>query len=315
MKLFAPPRLSGKYIDGVLNSGWLTTGPTCQRLRVAVGEFLKVDPKRVVLAASATAGFQAVLDMLVHRSGYIDPPLTVGLTAATWPGMHQAVAHAGAQVAMEPDDRVDVVVLTDIGGSAVAPGDPDSNYLDDHVQIIHDACHSWNPWRDIDFNLVSFYPTKLVPGAEGGAVVCKNPDDAEALADWLYCGLRPGAAGNGAAPRVPGRKANMSDVTAALNLEALELAPKYIKDIAESWALCRDFLQYRNLKVRDQPVRPYLLQIEVEDVPTVRNKLKAAGFESAWNFRPAPLVTLPLWPGMTTQDAAALATAAWEATR
>jgi dTDP-4-amino-4,6-dideoxygalactose transaminase len=217
--------------------------------------------------------------------------------------MHQSIRHAGCFRWPELYSREpDVVVLTDIGGRRGIDPLPS---IQGKVYV-HDACHSWMPDPAAAFGLVSFYPTKLVPGAEGGAVICREEADAEELASWLYCGLVPGSAGQGHQPTRAGRKANMTDVTAALNREALELAPAHIRATGEAWLQLADAAFRRDIPYRYQNERPYLFQVEVptqDDVQPLRAGLEAMGVPSAWNFRPSPLVTIPCLPGTTRSQA------------
>lgn len=309
MKLFDPPILCGKYLsttvaqakgeDGdvtcpVLESGWLTTGSMCRRLKERLAKYLQCSSKQISLTSSATAGFQAVLDYLHNERG-LD---WVNITDATWPGMHQAIFHAGML-----RGAGEVHVFTHIGGPLESDGSPDPA-APCSVNIL-DACHSWVcPPSWADFVLYSFYPTKLVPGCEGGVVVSKDPDMAVAIDDWSYCGLRPGEAGQGRQPRVCGRKANMTDVAAALNLEALELSTDYRRDISAAWCKLAVAADRWKVAYRMQPVAgAYLFQLEHADVPVLRLALASRGIPTAWNFYPAPLVTLPMWPCMTEYEA------------
>lgn len=290
-KLHDPPRLQGKYLSGVLSSGWLTTGPECMKLREALAKRFCLPASRIVLASSATAAFQGVLDCILGRSDY------VRITEATWPGMRQAVLHAGGECV---HGDAEVVVRTDIGGARC-----DDRPCPAGARYVHDACHSWLPDPAADFAIASAYPTKLVPGAEGGVVFCAREEDACTLEAHLYCGLRPGGAGEGEEPAVCGRKANMTDVAAALNREALEQFDDYAAAIRESWEWLRLEAAKRGVPYRDQPVRRYLFQVECRpsEVPTFRSRLREVGIPSAWNFRPSGLITLPCGPHVGPKEA------------
>lgn len=303
MNLYRPPRLTGKYLDQVLASRWLTAGPMCERFREAVAEKLKVQPNQIALAARATSGFQAVLDMLAHERACRDEsacPMQVDMTDATFIGMRLAIRHAGMYHA---NSNPDICVRTDIGGARPA--------IDDHTRKnarinIHDACHSWLPDPTADFAILSCYPTKPVPGAEGGVVVCKDPGHAREIESWVSSGLTPAynptrLGGNRAS--VPGRETHLTDVAAALNLEALEVSDSYMGEIQCSWRKLAQAAEDWNVAFRAQPIRPYLFQIEVQDVPRVRDGLANSGIPSAWNFPPAPLVTLPCYPNMSRRFA------------
>ena len=313
-KLFDPPALTGKYLAEVLASKWLTMGPMCERLQDRLAEYFKRDKDCVVLAGSATVGFQAVMDHLVtHRRGFGDGTW-VEIRKDTWPGMRQAVRHAGLELGGTVPAKI--LVHTDIGGAEPAPKPPQDKL---NTWFIHDACHSWRPIVWADFAVMSFYPTKLVAGAEGGVVLCSSAYRAADLRLRLNCGLAP-AHGAGAKrllyPEVEGRKGNMTDVQAALNLEALELAPAYMAEIAASWEIMRFAATTYDLEYRYQPLQPYLFQVEVEGrdrVPEVRLELERLGVPSAWNFPPNRYVTLPLYPGLKVSEANEIMAAARKA--
>lgn len=283
LPLFSPPKLTGKYLTDVLASRWLTTGPMNDRLRVALSEFFGVDSMSVVLCSSATAGFQAILDLLQPHWAAIDD--------STWPGMYHVLHHFKSV----PGGPV-LVVETDIGGRR-SKSPPDLRQPTPPQFLLHDACHSWIDDKAAAFTLFSCYPTKLVPGAEGGVILC-SPAHAEHLRAWVHCGLIPGT-GGWQKPKLPGRKANMTDVQAALNLEALELAPAYMKEIEISWHLLAGYCQHHGIPYRDQPIRPYLFQLEV-DPNDYRDLLEER--IASWNFPPAKLLTIPCIPGLTTRQ-------------
>jgi dTDP-4-amino-4,6-dideoxygalactose transaminase len=96
----------------------------------------------------------------------------------------------------------------------------------------------------------------------------------------------------------------MTDVTAALNLEALEVSPYYIEAIGDSWRGLAAEADRQGVAYRPQNTRPYLFQAMVppKEVPAIRESLKERGIPSAWNFRPAGLVTLPCFPGMLPHE-------------
>lgn len=296
LKLFSPPRLTGKYLKKVLRSGWYTTGPVCARLETAIAEHYIVHPECVVLGSSATACFAAIID---HLRATL-PSFLVHIADATWPGMHMVLKRAGQAFDSTFHDG-SVCVVTDIGGRQF--GEEDEEYIQDLAHkpkvVIHDASHSWEFVAGAnrpDYWLASFYPTKLVPGVEGGVVICRSPQAAAALRTWLYCGLTPGAAGKGSKPVVPGAKANMTDVAAALNLEAFEKSPAYIQKIQKLWERQDKIFRENGMFAVAQPIRTYLFQIRSRSylIPRVMKHLSANGISSAWNFSPNDLITLPM---------------------
>lgn len=302
MKLYNPPRLTGRYLDPVMRSRWLTSGPMCEKLQSAVAAWFNVRPEQVVLGASATACFQACLWLISlcnRRHGRLY------IAKGTWPGMHQATWLVPGIQRQPSRYTADIIVLTDIGGRRLCPEDEVQGFPPAVQWLIHDACHSWTMNRNCDFTLVSFYPTKLVPGAEGGAVICHSPDLAWKLRQLLYCGLEPGRAGMGIPPLLKGMKANMTDIAAALNLEALERAPRYIEAQGKAWERMAEVGRDMNFRIRQQPTRPYLMQLEVPPGKNVReliHRLKERGIPAAWNFPPNQLLTLPCHPSMTRAE-------------
>jgi hypothetical protein len=226
MDLYKPPRLTGKYLDKVLASRWLTEGPMVERFREAVAEKLGVGPDRIALAARATSGFQAVLDFLHHNYSWGEiwsgDCLFVDCTEATFIGIRHSIRHAGLGVWDRTwvSGRPDVLVKTDIGGRRLAEEDENTStrvYVAggaaDPKWYIHDACHSWLPDPAADFAVLSCYPTKPVPGAEGGVVVCKEPEHAREIESWCTSGLDPvhpgvrrrsGTGADGRRERIPG---------------------------------------------------------------------------------------------------------------
>ena len=178
-KLFSPPKLSGRFLheaDGPLTTGHLTRGPWVEKLRTALADKFNWTEDRIVLGSSATTCFRAVcLYLRFHHDiqgarFHGDEP---------WPLLPD---EADAAFGTYPDQG-DLHVFTEIGGAAdlgdwTPPG-----------PTLVDACHSWVVRELENLTLVSFYPTKLVPGAEGGAVFCLDPKEAEGIQRVLDCGF------------------------------------------------------------------------------------------------------------------------------
>jgi dTDP-4-amino-4,6-dideoxygalactose transaminase len=245
-----------------------------QRLEEAVAAFWGVGKENVLLTSSATAACQAIMDLV---------QLPAKVSRGTFPGIWM-IEHVDWDCYNRP-----VRILTDIGGA---------RFIDSSCSavgakyIIHDIAHSWL-LRDPrpDFALASFYPTKLVQGAEGGALYMRDPAVKEELRWLINCGIVAGRGVDGGVRW--GRPSHMSDIQAALNLEALGNAPDYIAAVYETWEHLAELARHYDIPYRDQPVRPYLMQIKTDKVAEVRAKLKEFGWCSQHNFPPAPLVTLP----------------------
>lgn len=297
IQLFKRPKLTGKYLGGVLASGWYTSGPMVRRLEENLEHRFG---KCAVVGASATACFQAIIDLLRDE----DQGLRYYIREDTWPGMHMVLKRTLGPERFTTKSP-DIVVVTDIGGDSHEPLHTAGARA--ASTLIHDACHSWRLFDyaiiTTRFDLMSFYPTKLVPGAEGGVVFCEDPADVEKIRLRLYCGMEPGGAGRGARPAVTGRKANMTDVQAALNLEALQHLAPLQEELATAHARLRSVLEGEGLAVKLQ-YHPYLLQVRVDNeaIPSKIKMLRRNGIASAWNFRPSNWLTLPMYGSLTNKS-------------
>lgn len=308
--LFKPPIHTGKYMADVVCSGWYAPGRQNQLFKEELCNFfrsLDPTPNHFVLGSSATALFQALL-MTFRR----DSLVTACFMEPTWPGMYTALrATGGGFSSLCPS----IIVQTDIGGAALRSVD---KKLYPERPWLRDACHSWFKDPLSDYMLLSCYPTKLVPGAEGGVLYCKNLDHALAVDEMVRSGV-PALYTSSSHSRLEGfsdpkheyvrgaLKATMPDLLAALNREALEAAPNYISDIAEAWHKLELTAEDLEIPHKPQPLRPYLFQVGVPGTLPSRQSLVAhltdAGIPTAWNFPPHLWVTLPCFPGMSLNDA------------
>lgn len=294
MKLHNPPKLKGKYLDKVLASGWYTTGPWNDRLKEKIAEEVSWNERKIVLASSATAAFHAIRDYIDWK---LAPEADWYITDCTWPGITEVVA----PLYRRDYDDAEVIVLTDIGGKGTIDPVFSASDVDPGREaiVVHDVCHSWMPDRQARFSFASFYPTKLVPGAEGGVIFCQFEEDVERLERLLYCGLKAGGGVNTVQEwegRGWARKANMTDIQAALNYEALDLSYSYIRQVAARFDMLATEARSRGLVYRLQNIRPYLFQLYVgaDRIPLIRERLLDRNIPSAWNFPPAGLLTLPI---------------------
>jgi len=280
--LFKPPRLKGKYLGKVLKSRWLTTGPMCERLKEALAQKFNWDKDLIVLANSATAGWQAILD---HT------PSPVWQRWDTFVSMRDA---QDAHVEQEMPGWEQINVRTFVGGLEDIPEWPYAGLR------VADCTHLGHPWTDVDYSLLSFYPTKPIPGAEGGAVFCKVREDADRLAKLVDCGF--GSQPRDYRTRCWGRKANMTDVQAAFALEALEISDEYMAGLKEAWGRmleehCR-FNYIPGSSFVDVGRRPYLFQLVLPGNRPIPEVQKMLPFPTGWHFPPNRRLTLPMWPNM-----------------
>lgn len=291
IKLFKPERLSGKYLDEVLKGGQRTTGPMVERLRTELAARFKWPRAAIALGVSGTACFQAIVDHVGSKK--ID-----WHTEATWPLLLDIVERAH-----EAPFAPSVSVYTDIGGQCY-----NETFIREGQRgnvLIYDCCHGWEPCRQFDYSFASFYPTKLCGGVEGGVIFCRNEPYGVKLQQLLNCGIRLMSQRPEYDSRDRrGRKANMSDVSAALNLEALERLDRRKAAIgAVHRSMVQKIAKVSPIElVHHQPWQPYLLQIIVDDVMETRRFFESNGVATGWNFPPAKLVTLPCYPELSSEE-------------
>lgn len=281
--LFKPKPLTGKYVGQVLASGHVTTGPMVERLREAI--WSPYGPNHIAIGASCTACLEAI-HRLVQWSGLELKP------KATWPLFQELAGPCSGS-------SCDYWTLyTDIGGRTAEP------LSESWKWTILDCSHSWEPMFGGRFSIASISPIKLCDGVQGGVVWCEHQDEARELQGILNYGFLDGhdkpRDWRTRDPR--GWRWNMSDVHAALNLEAFERLEETKAGYKEAWYRLVDQLGQGHV-VHNAPRlvpqdSPYLAQFKVRSVPRAIKTLNENGVAGGWNFPPAKLVTVPAWPGM-----------------
>ena len=232
---FQPPAIGEEEIAAVaetLRSGWLTTGPRSAELERRMAEYLQAE--HVLALASGTAALHLALVGLGVGPG--DEVIT---TTITWPATVNVIVHSGATpvfvdvlegdlnidpglVAEAVTERTKAIVPVDLAGQ---PADLDP-LLQLGIPIVEDAAHaaeSWYRGRKVgaiaDVTCFSLYATKNIAAGEGGLIATNRNDVAQAVRD-----LRLMRRGDGSRYdiAVPGYKANLSDVLAAIALCQLD---------------------------------------------------------------------------------------------
>ncbi len=187
--------VSREDIDAVVNvlqSDWLTTGPAVEELEQALETVIGGDP--VVAVSSGTAALHTAYAAAGIGPGdeVITPPITFVATQATAVSLGATIVFAdvcadtanidpeAVEAAISPRTRA--IVAVDFGGH---PADMDSlrAIAERHgLLLIEDAAHSLGssykgrPVGSLaDITVFSFYPTKNITTAEGGAVTAKDP--------------------------------------------------------------------------------------------------------------------------------------------
>lgn len=286
-----------------LRSGWIGTGPKVQRFERMLEEYLGVEHVRCL--SSCTAALVLGLKTLG-----VGPGDEVVLPAMTFVASANAVELVGATPVLVDSELG--TGLMDLGAAEAAitsrtkaimpvhfagrPIDMDrlNAIRDKHgLMVIEDAAHAigaeWNGRRVGGHgNLVaySFYVTKNITTAEGGALATDNAEVADRVERLALHGLSLGAwqrfsdAGfKHYEVEEPGFKFNMTDIQAALGIHQLPRLDGWIDRRAELWRRYDDVLSDLPLTL---PVAPpkngrharHLYQVLVDDnAPLTRDAL------------------------------------------
>src|SRR6184192_1846069 len=237
---FQPPAIGEEEIAAVaetLRSGWLTTGPRAAELERRMAEYLEAE--HVLALASGTAALHLALVALGVGPG--DEVIT---TPITWPATANVIVHAGAtpvfvdvrdgDLNIDPDrvaaavtERTKAILPVDLAGQ---PADLDP-LLELGLPIVEDAAHAAESryrGRKVgaiaDVTCFSLYATKNIAAGEGGLISTNREEIAQAVRDLRL--MRRGDGSRYDIP-VPGYKANLSDVLAAIALCQLDKAERH----------------------------------------------------------------------------------------
>jgi len=193
-------------VASVLRSDWLTTGPAVDAFEKAVGE--AAGGHRAVSATSGTAALHIAYSALRLGPGdqVVTTPMTFVATASCASILGAEVVFADVEedtalldpsaVDMAVNERTRVVAAVDYAGH---PADYDAlQPIADRVGALtlDDAAHSiggsyrGRPVGSLaDISTLSFFPTKNLTTAEGGAAVFRDPDLAKRAHEFHFIGL------------------------------------------------------------------------------------------------------------------------------
>ena len=237
---FQPPAIGEEEIAAVtetLRSGWLTTGPSAAELERRMEEYLEAD--HVLALASGTAALHLALVALG-----IGPGDEVITTPITWPATANVIVHTGATpvfvdvregdlnidpslAAQAVTERTKAILPVDLAGQ---PADLDP-LLELGIPIVEDAAHAAESryrGRKVgaiaEVTCFSLYATKNIAAGEGGLISTNSDEIAQAVRDLRL--MRRGDGSRYDIP-VPGYKANLSDVLAAIALCQLDKVDRH----------------------------------------------------------------------------------------
>ena len=232
-------------VTACLKSGWITTGPLCQKFEAQFCEL--TGASRAVSVTSGTAGMHLVLLALGIGPG--DEIITPSMTFASTINM---IALLGAKpvfvdidyatLNLNPDlieekitSRTKAIIPVHFAG---APADMDRILAvarKHGLMIIEDAAHAVGTrYKGVhaggfgQISIFSFHPIKNITTGEGGMIVHNNDGMEQQLRQLRFHGLERDAwkrYGKGGNPeydiQVPGFKYNLTDMQAALGLAQL----------------------------------------------------------------------------------------------
>src|SRR6184192_2253303 len=232
---FQPPAIGDEEIAAVaetLRSGWLTSGPRTAELERRFAEY--VGATHALAVASGTAALH--LSLVALGVGPGDEVIT---TPITWPATANVIVHTGAtpvfvdvcddDLNIDPDrvaeavtERTKAILPVDLAGQ---PADLDP-LLALGLPLVEDAAHAAESryrGRKVgsiaDLTCFSLYATKNIAAGEGGLISTNRDEVAQAVRDLRL--MRRGDGSRYDIP-VPGYKANLSDVLAAIALCQLD---------------------------------------------------------------------------------------------
>jgi dTDP-4-amino-4,6-dideoxygalactose transaminase len=234
MLSFQPPAVGEEEIEAVaetIRSGWLTTAENAAELERRFADY--TEAKHALAVSSGTAAMHLVLVALG-----MGPGNEVITTPITWPATANVIVHTGATPVFVDVRESDLNIDPELAGAAVT--ERTKAILPVHlagqpcdleplwqlgVPVIEDAAHAVESeyrGRKIgglsDATCFSLYATKNVAAGEGGIVTTDRDDVAEAIRDLRLMRRQGGSLYDIA---VPGYKANLSDVLAAIALVQL----------------------------------------------------------------------------------------------
>jgi dTDP-4-amino-4,6-dideoxygalactose transaminase len=232
---FQPPAVGEEEIEAVadaIRSGWLTTGPRAAELEERLGDYLEA--KHVLAVSSGTAALH--LSLVALGVGPGDEVIT---SPVTWPATANVIVHSGATpvfVDVREDDlnidpervaeavtgRTKAIIPVHLAGQ---PCDLEPLW-ELGLPVVEDAAHALeSAYRGrklgglSDATCFSLYATKNLAAGEGGIVATSRDDVAAKLQDLRQMRRAGGSLYDIA---VPGYKANLPDVLAAIALVQLD---------------------------------------------------------------------------------------------
>jgi dTDP-4-amino-4,6-dideoxygalactose transaminase len=193
-------------VSEALTSDWLTTGPWVRAFESELAALAGTDG--AVTVTSGTAALHTAYAALGVGSGdeVVTTPLTFVATASTASMLGATVVFADVtpdtgnldpeSVAAALTHRTRVVAGVDYGGHPIDVDGLRATLGERDIRLLEDAAHSIGGHLDgipvgslADVTTFSFFPTKNLTTAEGGAVVCSDADVLRRAATFRNIGM------------------------------------------------------------------------------------------------------------------------------
>lgn len=253
---FSAPDIGEAEVDAAtraLLSGWITTGEECRSLEAELGEYLGVE--HVVAVSSCTAALEiAAAALALPRGARIGVPTWTFVSSALAPfhrglrpvplDIDEATFNLSAdalRAAIEGPDGLDAVIGVHFAGTPLSE-EIHQICRDAGLPLIEDAAHALGAsdargmvaGQGTAGCCYSFYATKNLTSAEGGALATDDPELAAFAQSFRLHGLSrdawarytPGAKTEGYDILGDGLKANLPDVLAAVARAQLTRFPE-----------------------------------------------------------------------------------------
>ena len=244
------PTISDVTIDEVVNvlkSGWLATGPLCQRFEKELSEYF--GGRTALCFTSATAGLKASLMAIGIKPG--DEVITTSLTFAATANVIAMLGAKPVFVDIERDsfnidpnkireactEKTKAIMPVHYAGLSVNLDPIYEIAKEKHLRVIEDAAHAMgSSYKDRkigtfgDIQVFSFHPIKNMTSGEGGCVVFDSgmQKEKKILELQRFHGIDRSIWDRFSKTAscyydvvMPGEKSNMSDLQAAIGLHQL----------------------------------------------------------------------------------------------
>ncbi len=240
-----------------LHSGWITTGPRVERFESLVAELHGT--RHAIAVSSCTAAL-----FLVSKVVGVAPGDEVIVPSMTWPSTANIVEQLGATPVFVDVDRQTANITPEILKHALETQAPKAKAVipvhmsglpveidgieavarEHGVIVIFDAAHAiFSEYRGKAVgcyglaSCFSFYAIKNLTTGDGGVITCDDDELAEDIRLWAYHGMSRDAwkryQKEEGSPHVqclvPGYKANLTDLHAAIGIVQLQRADELLE--------------------------------------------------------------------------------------